>query len=265
VRGGSLSNPDVIELLKPFLLASWHGSGTNLPSEIQALFEKSGVARNINVFGFALDSKGELAHGFPALPGGRAPNYFKEEVAKAVDKLKPAKVEPKGTALPDLKGSGPPPAGVRIFLRSSESGRGKPAPIVEVVATPPETWNLLAYPDQPRDVEAQALKAWLVQLYPAAIRTADQSKPFKTIAGSLKLQAAGGDAKRRVALLRGDVRLSKGGETESEVEGRLELVLTYAADAADAISARGFFEGTYLYRQRGELKFQLAAAIESRP
>lgn len=252
-------------MLKPFLLASWHGSGANIPPDINDFFEKSGVARNINVFGFALDSKGELAHGFPALPNGRAPGYFKDEVAKAVEKLKPPKVEPKGSLLPDLKGSGSPPAGVRIFIRSSEAGRGKPAPIVEVVRTSPETWKLLAFPDEPRDVEAQALKAWLVQLYPAAIRTVDQSKPFKTIAGSLKLQASGGDGKRRTALLRGDVRLSKGDETESAVEGRLELVLTYSADAADVVSVRGFFEGTYFYRQRGELKFQLTAAIESRP
>jgi hypothetical protein len=138
-------------------------------------------------------------------------------------------------------------------------------PVVEVVALKAEDWKPLALPEKAKEVEAAALKSWLVQLYPAGIRTADQSKPFTKISGSLRLEPAGADKAGRYALLRGKIKLAKGDDTESGFEGTLQAVLTYGLDAPGVKSVRAVAEGDYLYRLRETQRMPLVAAIESRP
>ena len=126
-------------------------------------------------------------------------------------------------------------------------------------------WKPLAFAPKSKEFEVEALKSWLVRLYPAGIRAADAKKPFQKFSGTLKLEPAGSDDKFRYALLRGNVMLTKGGDTESAFEGQLEVVLTYRLDAAQVQSVRGVVQGTYLYRTRGTSREKLRVAIESRP
>ena len=112
---------------------------------------------------------------------------------------------------------------------------------------------------------AEVLKSWLVRLYPAGIRAADEKKSFQKFSGTLKLEPAGSNDQFRFALLRGKVLLAKGGDTESAFEGQLEVVLTYRLDAAQVQSVRGVVQGTYLYRTRATSRQKLRVAIESRP
>lgn len=114
-------------------------------------------------------------------------------------------------------------------------------------------------------MEAETLRTWLVQLYPLAIRTVDQDKPFQKIVGRLKLERAGADKCGRHALLTGEIRLNKGDDKESAFEGTLHVVLTYGPDAPEVRSVRGVVEGDYVYRIRGTQRLPLKVAIESRP
>lgn len=143
-------------------------------------------------------------------------------------------------------------------------GRGNQL-VVEVVPMHPDEWKVLFFPEKAKEIEPESLKNWLVQMYPPAIRTVDQKKPFTKITGSLTLEPAGADAQGRYALLRGEVRLAKGDESESAFNGRLQAVLIYRADAPDVLSLQGVVEGDYLYRIRGTQAIPLTAAIESRP
>jgi hypothetical protein len=166
-----------------------------------------------------------------------------DEIVKASAKLvMPDAVTPTGS-VPDGKG-------VRLFIKTERSG----APIVEVAA---EDWKALALPDNAKEIPAETFKGWLSLLYPPAIRTADQSKPFKTFDGKLTLTCVG----EKAGVLRGELKLSKG-EGESSFEGTLEAAVTIDGDTP---KVAGVIEGVYLYRQRGEQKIKLTAAIESRP
>ena len=235
MRGSSLSG----KVLRPFIVTSWHGVG-EMPDDVRGIYEGSDVSNDANVFMFVLDPDGRAVHAFHGLPRGRNPRHVEEQVAEALAKVGEIKEAPPATLrLPDIE------RGVRLFIR--ERGR---TPIVEVVA-----WEPPARPESARKIEASTLKAWLVLLYPAAIRTADQSKPFTSITGTLDLTPV--DA--TTALLRGPVRLSKG-EGASEFEGTVEAVLTYPGP-----TLRGTVDGTYVYRLRGEQRIPLTAAIESRP
>lgn len=253
MRGSSLSKPENLELLRPFVVTSWHGGGTGgMDPAVKAVWDKSDVPKNTNVFMFVLDSQGALVHGFQGLPRGRDHDHFRTEFGKAAARLKIPEAKPARENLPDVG------RGVRLFIRTDRTR----APIVEAAA---EDWAALAYPEAAREVDPGAFKKWLFHLYPPAIRTADQSKPFQAVSGALKLRPAGTGAKARYAILSGEFRLAKGADTDSAFEGKLEAVVTYAPDQAEARSVRGVVEGTYLYRQRGEQSIKLSAAIESRP
>ncbi len=268
MRGGPLSEPAVLKLLQPFVVTAWNGVEASMPREVKEIFGPSDVAKEKrgNTFVFLLDPQGRLVHGFHGLSGrGVGRSDYKVEIAKGLAKLKLPEGKPpdreRPPVLPDLKGAvGKVPAGVRIFLRR-QGGR----PVVEVVPMGAESWKALAFPEKEREIEAETLRTWLVQLYPPAIRTVDQRKPFKKITGSLKLAPAGADERGRYALLSGEVRLAKGDEKESAFEGALQAVLTYRSDAPEVRSVRGVVEGDYVYRIRGTQRLPLKVAIESRP
>jgi hypothetical protein len=248
---------------------------------VRAVFTKSDLSKDpkrFNVFMFVLDPQGQVVHAFHGLPGGRKAatpgrSDHRAEIQKARARLKlpeakPRKAEGPPKGLPDLKALGSAaPAGVRLFIRQDDprNSVSSKLPVVEVVSMKPDEWKPLAFASKAKEIKASVLKSWLVWLYPAGIRAADEQKRFQKFSGSLKLEPAGSDGKFRYALLRGKVRLAKGSDTESAFEGQLEVVLTYLPDAPEVRSARGVVEGTYLYRMRGTSREKLRVAIESRP
>ena len=273
----------MVDLLKPFLLTAAHSGKADLgdlePS-VREIFTKSDLSKDpkrFNVFVFVLDPQGRVVHEFHGLPGGRTAtpgrSDHQTEIQKARAQLKlpqdkPHKAEGPPKALPDLKAvASEGPAGVRLFIRQDDPSNSifSKLPVVEVVSMKPDDWKPLAFAPKGKEIEAEVLNSWLVWLYPAGIRAADEKKPFQKFSGTLKLEPAGSDDKFRYALLRGKVVLAKGSDTESAFEGQLELVLTYRPDAAEVQSVRGVVEGTYLYRTRGTSREKLRVAIESRP
>src|SRR6516225_7795995 len=247
-----------------------------MPPDVKAIFTESDLSkdpRRLNLFVFMLNHRGRVAHSFHGLPGGArggdGRSDYTKEIPSGLAKLNlPADKEGRASAVPDLKATGTGvPAGVRLFVRLNDEKdpiRSR-MPVVEVVALKAEDWKALALPEKAKEVEAAALKSCLVQLYPAGIRTADQSKPFSKINGSLKLEPAGVDKAGRYALLRGKIQLAKGGDKESAFEGTLQAVLTFGLDAPGVKSVRAVVEGHYLYRLRETRRMPLVAAIESRP
>jgi hypothetical protein len=273
-----------VDLLRPFLITAAHSGKedlSDLEPAVREIYTGSDLSKDpnrFNLFMFVLDPKGKVIHEFHGLPGGRegvvpGRSDHRAEIEKARTKLKlpegkPEKGDKPAKGLPDLKAldSGAP-AGVRLFIRQDVSGNSifSKLPVVEVVPMKADDWKPLAFAPKGKEIEAEALKSWLVWLYPAGIRAADEQKRFQKFSGTLKLEPAGSDDKFRYAVLRGKVRLEKGSDTESAFEGELEVVLTYRRDAAEVQSVRGVVEGTYLYRTRGTSREKLRAAIESRP
>ena len=273
-----------MDLLKPFLVTAAHSGNDDLGDlepAVREVFTKSELSKDpkrFNVFMFVLDPQGRVVHEFHGLPAGRRPpapgrSDHQAEIEKARSQLKlpeakPHKAEGPPKGLPDLKelalGAS---AGVRLFIRQDDPSNSvfSKLPVVEVVSMKPDDWKPLAFDPKGKEIEAEVLKNWLVRLYPAAIRAADEKKPFQKFSGTLKLEPAGSDDKFRYAVLRGKVLLAKGDDTESAFEGQIELVLTYRPDVADVQSVRGVIEGTYLYRTRGTSREKLRVAIESRP
>jgi hypothetical protein len=274
----------MVELLKPFVLTAAHSGKADvgdLEPAVREVFTRSELSRDpkrFNVFMFVLDPQGKVVHEFHGLPEGRrtaAPGRsdHQAEIQKAREMLKLAEAKPpKATGslqgLPDLKrpDSGAP-GGVRLFIRQDERGNAvySKLPVVEVVPMSKDDWKPLAFTPGGKDIQADVLKSWLVWLYPAGIRAADEQKRFQKFSGTLKLEPAGSDDMFRRALLRGKVRLEKGGDNQSAFDGEIEVVLTYRPDAAEVHSVRGVVEGTYLYRTRTTSREKLRVAIESRP
>jgi hypothetical protein len=267
--------------LKPFFVTAWHGADvSDMPADVKAIFTGSELSKDpkrLNLFVFMLDHQGRMVHGFHGLPGGArggdGRSDYAKEIPNGLAKLKlstdkPAVQEKRPLAVPDLKATGAGvPAGVRLFVRLKDEKDPflSRMPVVEVMAMKTEERKAFALPEKAKEIEAAALKSWLVHLYPAGIRTADQSKPFNKISESLKLEPAGTDKAGRYAMLRGKIRLAKGADQESAFEGTLQAVLTYGLAAPEVKSVRGVVEGDYLYRLRGTQRMPLVAAIESRP
>jgi hypothetical protein len=241
-----------------------------MPADVKEVFLKSGLSkdpRHLNVYAFILDPAGDLVHAFHGVPGrGADRSDYHSEIATGLARLKLPEREAveaeRPVALPDLKGSVPgAPAGVRIFIRQERR-----RPVVEVVPVKAEDWKILSCPEAVKAIAAGSLRDWLVELYPPAIRTVDQVKPFQEITGTLELVPAGAGEPGRQALLRGKFHLAKGDEGQSAFEGILQAVITYRPDDPEVRSLRGFVEGDYLYRIRGTTqRLPLTAAIESRP
>lgn len=278
----------MLELLKPFIVTSAHAGKngvSDLEPEVQQIFTRSGLAKDpnrLNVFMFVLSHEGQVVHEFHGLPGGGraadAPGRSQHaaELAKAIEKLPVPPVAPARDngpdtmcrSLPDLAGStADPPAGVRIFVRQDDprNSHSQNLSVVQVVAMKADEWKALSFAPEPREIAADVLKRWLVWLYPAGIRTADESKRFQEFAGTLRLEPSHSDEKFRHAVLRGDVRLAKEDDTQSAFEGTLEAVLSYRPDSPEVHSVRAAVEGVYIYRVRTTSEQRLRVAIESRP
>jgi hypothetical protein len=241
-----------VDLLQPFIITAAHSGKENLADlepAAREVFTASDLSKDpnrFNVFMFVLDAQGRVVHEFHGLPGrGRSAvpgrSDHEAEIRKARAKLKlpeakPQKADGPPKGLPDLKAlESRGPAGVRLFIRQDGPGNAvfSKLPVVEVVPMTADDWKSLAFASTGKEIEAEALKSWLVWLYPAGIRAADEQKRFHKFTGTLTLEPAGADVKFRYALLRGKVRLAKGGDTESTFEGEFEAVLTYGREATE--------------------------------
>ncbi len=281
---GSLASPAVVELLRPFVITAAHagkGDLADLEPDVRTVFTGSALFNDpnrLNVFMFVLDSQGRVVHEFHGLPGGgrsaaAGRSDHQAELRRAHEKLKlpeRGEQEPERSliGLPDLAAQNAAvPAGVRMFIRQDVPGNSifSRLPVVEVVPMHVDDWKPLDFPPTEKEIEADVLKSWLLWLYPAGIRAADERKPYQQIRGTLKLEAAGSDDMFRYALLRGMIRLTKKDDTESAFEGELQAVLSYHRDSPEVRSVRGVVAGTYLYRTAGTSRELLRAAIESRP
>lgn len=273
-----------MDLLRPFVVTAAHAGKedlSDLEPAARDVFARSDLSKDpkrLNVFMFVLNHQGKVVHEFHGLPGrgrsaGPGRSDHQVEIRKARAKLelpdeKPQKAGGPLKGLPDLTRQDPgPPAGVRLFIRQDDPGNShfSPVPVVEVVPMKADEWKPLSFTPEGKEIGAESLKGWLVWLYPAGIRTADEQKRFRKFSGTLKLEPAGSDKKFRYALLRGKVRLAKGDETESEFEGEFRAVLSYRPNAPEVRAVRGVVEGTYQYRTRGTNPQKLRVAIESRP
>jgi hypothetical protein len=263
--------------LQPFLVTAWHGAEVaDMPPDVRAIFTGSELSKDperLNLFVFMLDHQGRTVHSFHGLPGGArggdGRSDYAKEIPSGLAKLQlPADQAGRVSAVPDLKATGAGvPAGVRLFVRLNDEKDPfrSQIPVVEVVPIRAEEWKALALPEKVKEVEAAALKNWLVQLYPAGIRTADQRKAFTQITGTLRLEPAGADKTGRYALVRGKIKVAKGDDQESAFEGTLQAVLTYGLAAPEVKTVRAVVEGDYLYRLRATQRMPLVAVVESRP
>lgn len=227
---------------------------------------------------FVLDTDGEVVHEFHGLPTGgrssgrgRSDHKVEIETARAalgLSSADSARAASSLRGLPDLPANDTgQPAGVRLFLRQDDPSNShfSEVPVVEVVPTTPDEWKILSFDDRGKDIEADSLRNWLVWLYPAGIRTADEKKRFEQFQGTLRLEASGSNGVSRYAILRGPFRLKKGDGTESEFTGELQAVVSYRLDTTEVQSLRAVIKGTYLYRLRGTTEEKIEVAIESLP
>jgi len=273
-----------VNLLRPFVITAAHSGKEDLADldpavrEIFASSDLSTDPNRLNVFMFVLNPQGRVVHEFHGVPGRERSGSADRsdhlaEIRNARAKLRLPEVSAQKTdgalkGLPDLEArDSAVPTGVRLFIRQDEPGNSvfSTIPVVEVVPMSADDWHPLAFAPQQREIAAEVLKSWLVWLYPAGIRAADEQKRFQKFSGTLKFAPAGTDGMFRYAMLRGKIHLTKADDTESEFDGELEAVLTYPQDTAGVHSVRAVVDGTYLYRTRGTSREVLKAAIESRP
>jgi hypothetical protein len=273
MRGSSLSHPEVIQALRPYIVTSWTGRGEReMPPDVRELLRSTPIEHGCNIALIVLDPEGRVVEAFRPFPGHtpqslgfdpeRMGAYLRDRILGASSRLRLPQVDPPGgLRLPDVEGPG-----VRLFLTFRNEGRFHPtsgAPVVEAVSLTREEREALRRPEATRPLDAAALRRWLEQLYPPAVM--DGPGGVKRVGGTLEVRPV--DA--ATALLRGRVRLVLHDSDETEYEGTLEAVLTYRDGSADLASLRGVFEAS-IFRQdrppgRRVHETRLLAAIESRP
>lgn len=267
VRGSSLSQPRVLEALKPYIVAFWgQANDEPIPADVRPLYEASGYGSS-NVRCFVLDPEGKLVHsfnGFPANAGDptafskeQYAAYFAGEIIRGSARLTPPSVSttPAALKLPE------PKDGVRLFIRLPNRPDSYGYPVVETVENR-EEWQTLAYPKTARDLEASRLSRWLSLCYPPGVN--EQLEPFQVVRGTLKLQPAG----PRQAILSGKIRLANTETGYELVEGTLEAVLDYPdkPEAETRPQLRGAVEGIFWRwepRRNRWMDWRLTMAIES--
>ena len=277
-------DPAVIRQLQPFIVTSWHGhrNDTDLPKPVRDVwnwkFQILGGTRQSNVDLAVLAPDGRVMHSFDAFqrfsvrPGESLAQYTARELKRGLGLLDLADVPARNNPLrlPDLDGK----KGIRIFVTLKDDRmRAYRAPIVEVVPLTTADWQLLKYPQQPRQLQARDLHKWLSQVYPPGImeRTNPQTKKVYAISsteGTLSLVPAEGTGTLRQAILSGQVQFRDEGPDGFSYQGNLQVVLTYPVDQQQPSSLRGVFEGIYPRRDRfqnGNRQVPLEAVFESLP
>ncbi len=257
--------------------------------------------RQSNVDLAVLDSTGHLVYQFdgfarPGSGGGPRPlgpgrpqnparpeslaQYTSRHLRRAVRRMEPSERKRIRTTsrtssleLPDLDRTSAE-RGVRIFVQLIDNRmKAYQAPVVEVVGLGEDDWNVLAYPQEPRPVDARKLETWLSEIYPSGVmeRTNPRTKKvyeIESTKGKLTLTSAGSNEMFRYAVLSGEVRLTDEGADLFSYTGKLSIVITYRQDESAPHSLRGVFDGIYPRfdrRQERERRLPLRAALESLP
>ena len=278
MRGSSLSNPQVIQALRPFIVTVWNGENRRqMPDDVRGVYESAdlnGIQGNIVLF--VLDWKGKVIRAFQPFPGlnpsslgfdrERMGRYLLDEIERATKSLKlPTRVPKKETlSLPTVVGR-EKPAGLRV-LASFDCARMSSyrAPVVEAVAIQNAERQALKWPQRATTVPAKKLERWLEQIYPPAIM--DRSGRIKEVSGNLTLTPAGKRGNNRFAVLRGRVHLVMDDGVGTAFDGGLELVVTYSQRGNRMESLKGVFKGVYPKpdrRHNRTLDIGIMAAIET--
>ena len=263
-------DPVVVRALQPYIVTSWHGhrDDPDLPDAVRTVWrEKFAAGRNprprgpqnlgqrqSNVDLAFLDPSGNVVHWFDGFQHpGRGPQtlaeYTRRQVQTAAKRLNLPNNFPatRSVELPDLEGA----AGVRVLCMLHDNRmRAYRAPTVEVIPLAENDWELLAYSDQERTVDASALKSWLSQVYPPGMmeRTNPRTKEayrIKSVEGKLTLTPADTRGKHRLMMVRGTIRLTDEGEDHFSYDGNLEILLAYKKGSRDFYALRGVFDGIY--------------------
>ncbi len=277
-------DPAVVRQLQPFIVTSWHGhrNDTDLPKPVRDVwnwkFQVLGDMRQSNVDLAVLDPDGRVMHSFdaferfPLRQGESLAEYTARELKRGLGLLDLADIPARNNPLrlPDLDGK----QGIRIFVTLKDDRmRAYRAPIVEVIPISTADWQLLKYPQQPRELQARELHKWLSQVYPPGVmeRTDPRTKKVYAITsteGTLSLSPATGTATMQQAILSGQVQFRDEGNDGFSYQGHLQVVLTYPVDKQHPSSLRGVFEGVYPRRDRFQgrnRQVPLEAVFESIP
>lgn len=130
-------------------------------------------------------------------------------------------------------------------------------------------WSVLAFPKTKRAVRADALKTWMADVFPPAMKEmVGPNIQNEEVSGTLKLEPAGADKTFRYAVLSGEVRLVLADRTKVTHTGKLEMLLTYPLDTETVGSMQAVYEGIYPEtdpKQSRTTSRKFVAAIESRP
>ncbi len=273
VRGSSLAWPESLETLRPFVMTWWSGRTIkDMPDDIRAVFNDANLRQpHINLALVVLDSKGKVLRS--VVPSIRPPEFrfdpeaqgrdFKSQLDNLLAGLKLPKVEkpakPKLT-LPDICSEGQP-NGVRIFLTFAANRLNHyRTPIVETVPMTEELRKALSYPKDAGTISASNVRAWLEQVYPAAVM--DGKGGFRKIDGKLTFAPAGADDAYRYAVVEGEVEFVLDNEGRSTYKGSLSVALKYRREENALYSIRGVCESVV---PKGPEKIRMTVAIESRP
>lgn len=267
VRGSSLSHPEVVEALRPFIVTFWGQSNNErLPDDVLPLHQASGGASHFatgsNVRCFVLDADGRLLHwfnGFPnhtGNPTGRSSDEFAAYYIREINRSgagRTARRAEMPLKLPEVGN------GVRLFIRFTGQRDAYASPVVEAVESLDE-WKTLSPPTSAREIDAAKLSRWLRLCYPAGVN--EQLEPYTGVHGKLTLTPAGPNQ----AVLAGKVRMDLPDRKSPPFDGTFRAVLTYGTGGA--VRLRGVVEGGYPrfdWNQVAWADWPLTVAIESRP
>ena len=169
MRGSSLSNPDLVEALAPFVVAVWNGRNTDeMPDHVRAVYETGpGRRARTNLLFFVLDANGKTVEVLDPYPGKNPSSlgfdrqeqarYLLEQIREVSSRIDlPAPSERSGRLnLPAASGEGQP-SGLRMLLQFQTRLRsGYTAPVVEVLPlTPSEREALHTRTRRPRSRRA---------------------------------------------------------------------------------------------------------------
>ena len=282
MRGSSLSNPDLIEALAPFVVAVWNGRNTReMPDNVRAVYETGpGRRARTNLLFFVLDADGKTIEVLDPFPGKNPSSlgfdrqeqarYLLQQIREVSSRIDlPTPSERSGRLnLPEISGT-EQPSGLRMLLHFQTRLRsGYSAPVVEVLPLTRAEREALKYPQKNSSIDTRVLKRWLSPFYPPAIM--DGMGVVEVLSDSLTFRPAGtrkqGDF--RYAILEGEVRFILDNRAKTTYTGRLQLVLRYRVDSDELESFRGSLDGLYVktdrHRRRG-LQIPMVAAIESTP
>ena len=286
MRGSSLSHPDVVSTLRPFIMVSWNGTSTrDFPEDVGTLYRQADLPRDGGPIRlFVLNPEGQLEAAFfpfagqsPATLGfdqQRMGTFLKQEIRKAsagmdLSKTRVASRQLKLPALAALKAPtvSQMPAGVRILLSLEHPfSNSYRVPVIETVAVNAAEEKALQYPETTRRVPAQSLTRWLEQLYPPGMM--ERSGRILDVEGSLLFRPAGSDDQARYAILQGTVYFTFDDARKTRYEGTVAVAFRYARNAEKMKSFRGIYRGIFPKQDKqgkGEARILMQAVLESLP